>query len=80
MLKTGFYREVLLRGDRLWRSTVIQFANSVDSDKVAHYEPPHLDLYCLPSCLYILSIIYLGQVEMLEPTVYKHYLLGVIPE
>ena len=22
-------------------------ANSVDSDEVAHYEPPHLDLRCL---------------------------------
>ena len=24
-----------------------QKANSVDSDEVAHYEPPHLDLHCL---------------------------------
>ena len=23
-------------------------ANSVDLDEVAHNEPPHLDLYCLP--------------------------------
>ena len=22
-------------------------ANSVESDKVAHYEPPHQDLHCL---------------------------------
>ena len=26
-------------------------ANSVDLDKVAHYESPHLDLNCLPSSL-----------------------------
>ena len=28
-----------------------EFANSVDLDEVAHNEPPHLDLYCLPSSL-----------------------------
>ena len=26
-------------------------ANSVDLDEVAHHEPPHLDLHCMPSCL-----------------------------
>ena len=26
-------------------------ANSVDLDEVALYEPPHLDLHCLPSSL-----------------------------
>ena len=25
-----------------------EFANSVDLDEVAHYEPSHLDLLCLP--------------------------------
>ena len=25
-----------------------KFANSVDLDDVAHNEPPHLDLHCLP--------------------------------
>ena len=28
-----------------------EFANSLDLDEVAHYEPPHLDLHCLPSSL-----------------------------
>ena len=28
-----------------------EFSNSVDLDEVAHYEPPHLDLHCLPSSL-----------------------------
>ena len=29
----------------------IEFANNVDPDKVAHNEPPHPDLRCLPlSC------------------------------
>ena len=28
-----------------------EFANSVDLDEVAHNEPPHLDLHCLPSSL-----------------------------
>ena len=26
------------------------FANSVDLDEVAQYEPPDLDLHCLPAC------------------------------
>ena len=30
---------------------IAEFANSVDLDEVAHYEPPHLDLHCLPSSL-----------------------------
>ena len=28
-----------------------EFAYSVDLGEVAHHEPPHLDLHCLPSCL-----------------------------
>ena len=30
---------------------IAKFANSVDLDEVAHNEPPHLDLHCLPSSL-----------------------------
>ena len=30
---------------------IIEFANSIDPDEVAHYEPPHLYLHCLPSSL-----------------------------
>ena len=30
---------------------IAEFANSVDLDEVAHNEPPHLDLRCLPSSL-----------------------------
>ena len=37
-----------------------EFANSVDLGEVAHYEPPHLDLHCLPSSLGILCMIQLG--------------------
>ena len=33
------------------RSKVTEFANSIDPDEVAHNEPPHLDLDCLPSNL-----------------------------
>ena len=33
-----------------------EFANSIDLDEVAHNEPPHLDLHCLPSSLCILNI------------------------
>ena len=30
---------------------IAEFSNSVDLNEVAHYEPPHLDLHCLPSSL-----------------------------
>ena len=30
---------------------IAEFAFSVDLDEVAHNEPPHLDLHCLPSSL-----------------------------
>ena len=30
---------------------IAEFANSVDLDEVAHYEPPYLDLHCLSSNL-----------------------------
>ena len=30
---------------------IAEFANSIDLDEVAHNEPPHLDLRCLPSSL-----------------------------
>ena len=33
------------------RMKIAEFANSVDPDEVAHNEPPHLDLHCLPSSL-----------------------------
>ena len=35
----------------------VEFANSVDSDEVAHNEPPHLDLHCLPYNLQILAVM-----------------------
>ena len=28
---------------------IFKFVNSIDLDEVAHNEPPHLDLHCLPS-------------------------------
>ena len=34
-----------------YETKIAEFANSVDLDVVAHYEPPHLDLQCLPSSL-----------------------------
>ena len=36
---------------------IAEFANSVNLDEVAHHEPPHLDLHCLPSSLRILNTI-----------------------
>ena len=32
-------------------------ANSVDLDEVAHDEPPHQDLHCLPSSLWMQNMI-----------------------
>ena len=29
----------------------VEFANKIDQDEVAHDEPPHLFLYCVPSSL-----------------------------
>ena len=36
---------------------IAEFSNSVDLDEVAHHEPPHQDLHCLPSSLWILNMI-----------------------
>ena len=33
------------------KAKISEFANIVDLDKVAHNEPPHLDLHCLPFSL-----------------------------
>ena len=33
----------------------IKFANSVDPDDVAHYEPPHQDLHCLQILSFLVS-------------------------
>ena len=30
-----------------------RMASNVDPDEMAHYEPPHLDLHCLPWYLYL---------------------------
>ena len=38
-------------------TTIAEFENSIDLDEVAHNEPPHLDLHCLPSSLCILNMI-----------------------
>ena len=32
-----------------YQMQIAESANSVDLDQVAHKEPPHLDLHCLPS-------------------------------
>ena len=49
-----------LSGTELPKTKLAKFANSVDLDKVAHDEPPHLDLHCLPSSLWIFNVILLG--------------------
>ena len=44
----GMNKLLLLKSAEL---KIVEFANSVDPDEVAHYEPPHLDLHYLPSGL-----------------------------
>ena len=34
-----------------YQKEIVEFENSVEQDEVTHYEPPHLDLHCLPSGL-----------------------------
>ena len=38
-------------------TTKAEFANTVDPDETAHYEPSHLDLHCLPSSPLIFNMI-----------------------
>ena len=33
------------------RHEIADFVNRIDLDEVAHDEPPHLDVHCLPSSL-----------------------------
>ena len=33
------------------RDEIAEFANNLDLEEVAHHEPSHLDLHCLPSSL-----------------------------
>ena len=51
---------VVLKSLNDQKAKIVEFANSVDPDEVAHNEPPHLDLQCLPSCLRILSIVWMN--------------------
>ena len=39
---------------------IAEFSNSVDPDEVAHNEPPHLNLHCLLSSLWIFNMLQLG--------------------
>ena len=36
---------------KLSETKVAEFANSIDPDETAHYEPSHLDIRCLSSSL-----------------------------
>ena len=50
-------KEVVILSLSVAETKIAEFSNSVDLDEVAHNEPPHLDLHCLLSCLWILSKI-----------------------
>ena len=44
----SFITEMILN-IKMPKTKIIEFANIVDPDEVAHNEPPHLDLQCLSS-------------------------------
>ena len=48
MLKNHFVQKTFLTL-KAPKKKLVELANSVDPDDTAHNEPPHLDLYCLPS-------------------------------
>ena len=48
---SGDGSQAAITANILTQSKITEFANSVDLDEVAHNEPPHLNLHCLPSCL-----------------------------
>ena len=50
-LLARFYQDPVVINSLTTRDEIAEFANSVDIDEVAHNEPPHLDLHCLPSNL-----------------------------
>ena len=41
-----FFSEMFLQATEM---ETVKFANSLDPNEVAHDEPPHLDLHCLPA-------------------------------
>ena len=60
--QTGFGSTLFITSSSIYKlfkyqRHIAEFANNVDLDEVAHYEPPHLDLHCLPSYHLILNMI-----------------------
>ena len=47
----GMLNICLFKSITTTETNIAEFANSVDLDEVAHNEPPHQDLHCLPSSL-----------------------------
>ena len=54
MINTGW---TVLTMSKASEMKIVDFTNIIDQDEVAHIEPPHLDLHCLPSSLRILVMI-----------------------
>ena len=52
-----FYVFIQLLALRVSNTTKAEFANAVDPDEMAHYEPSHLNLQCLPTGLWIFNMI-----------------------
>ena len=50
----SFFSSTFLNRNKIFlapKTKLAKFANSIDPDEVAHNEPPHLGLHCLPFSL-----------------------------
>ena len=57
---------------------IVESANRADPDEVAHYEPPHRDLHCLPSILLILNKILFGRNLLFSAFLALYELISVL--
>ena len=51
MIFSIFLREFCVLTRKAPNTTIAEFANTLDPDEMAHYEPSHIGLQCLPSSL-----------------------------
>ena len=55
LIADNFGNSLLIVTPKTSKLKILEFANSIDPNEVAHNEPPHLDLHCLHlHCLHCL--------------------------
>ena len=52
IMQTTKFTSAKVKKEYPYREFKDESSNNVDPDEVAHYEPPHLDLHCLPIQLF----------------------------